>query len=175
MLAPPALPKALCNIQLVVPTLCNTPPPPPSGPSDSVSLSKHALESPCDIPDLASNPDTPDHPPCPPPSHPPPPAAPPSSPLPPKQVPVIQLLGHVWRTLLESDTTTVAAPPATAAVSFGGAAAAAAVRGDSGFQVPSAALPGMLAYLSGEYEECRRGVEGMRGWRGGGVVVDGGE
>jgi hypothetical protein len=48
--------------------------------------------------------------------------------------------------MLRNDSTTVAAVPAPSA-SFGGAAAAAA-RGD-GSAAPAAALPGMLAYLSG--------------------------
>jgi hypothetical protein len=64
------------------------------------------------------------------------------------QVPVIQLLGHVWMSLVEGDTSTVAAVQ-TPAQPFGAQPPAAAA-GDGSSAAAAAALPGMLAYLSGE-------------------------
>jgi hypothetical protein len=74
------------------------------------------------------------------------------------QVPVIQLLGHVWTTLLDTDSSSVAAVPAAAAAVGGGggsSGAAAAAGGRVGDELPAAALPGMLAYLSGECDTVR--------------------
>ena len=73
---------------------------------------------------------------------------------------MIKLLGHVWVTLLESDTTTVAAAagqPGSTSLGGGGGAAAAAARGDAA--VPAAALPGMLAYLSGSLSSLNPAVK----------------
>jgi hypothetical protein len=79
------------------------------------------------------------------------------------QVPVIQLLGHVWMSLVEGDTSTVAAV-ATPATPFGAPpAAAAAAAARDGSSAAAAALPGMLAYLSGEAGRHPAGAVALAG------------
>lgn len=69
----------------------------------------------------------------------------------PDQVPVLQLLGHIWCTLLQMDTTTVAAAVGAAAgASYGGSADTSS--SSQQHPVPAAALPGMLSYLSGVWK-----------------------